>query len=74
MNSAYRARLIARKRNLRRHMRANEISQADLAVRLGWTEAYVSQLVGRRPVRWITEHTALEVERALGLQEGALDE
>jgi transcriptional regulator with XRE-family HTH domain len=74
MNRIYRARLINRKRNLRRYLKEHEITQADLAQRLGWTEAYVSQLVGRRPVRWITEATALEIERALNLREGFLDE
>jgi plasmid maintenance system antidote protein VapI len=59
--------------NRRRYMRVHDLTQADLAQRLGWSEAYVSQLVGRRPIRWITEATALELERALGLPEGALD-
>lgn len=74
MNRIYRARLIKRKRNLRRYLQEQEVTQAQLAERLGWTEAYVSQLVGRRPTRWITESTALEIERALGLLEGFLDE
>lgn len=69
-----RARLLARRSNLRNLLADKSISQDEFAALLGWSASYVSQLVGgTRPTRWITERTALRIEEALGLPLGSLD-
>lgn len=69
-----RARLLARRSNLRGLLSDRSISQDEFAALMGWSAGYVSQLIGGvQPTRWITERTALRIEEALGLALGTLD-
>lgn len=69
-----RARLLARRSNLQRLLAALEMSQLEFAELMGWSEGYVSQLIGGHvPTRWITERTALRIEERLGVAMGYLD-
>lgn len=48
-------------------------TQVDMCRALGITESYLSQLIGPKPVRRITETTARKFEYKLRLPVGALD-
>lgn len=48
-------------------------SQVDLATALGVTDSYLSQLIGPKPIRRITETTARKFEYRLKLKAGVLD-
>lgn len=48
-------------------------TQVDLANALGITDSYLSQMVGPKPIRRITETTARKFEYRLKLKAGALD-
>lgn len=69
VNSKINTRRLANMRSLA----ARYPQQGDLADALKWTPSYLSQLIGPRPSRPISERTARSVERKLGLAEGILD-
>lgn len=48
-------------------------TQAEMAQALGVTEGYLTQLIGHRPIRKVTEPTARKFEYKLGLRTGSLD-
>lgn len=48
-------------------------TQVDLAAALGVTDSYLSQLIGHKPIRRVTETTARKFEYKLRLVTGALD-
>lgn len=48
-------------------------TQTDLAQELGVTDSYLSQLIGPKPIRRVTETTARKFEYKLKLRTGALD-
>jgi hypothetical protein len=56
-----------------RALAARYDQQADLAAALGITPSYLSQLIGPRPSRGISERTARTFERKLSLVYGILD-
>lgn len=74
MSLPYKALLARRRRNLRQALYEREMSGADLALMMQVSRSYVSQLLGPRPCRPITERTRLILERLLKLTSGALDE
>ena len=61
-----------RRRNLR--LLAKDMGAAVLGNALGYkSHSYVSQMVGARSVRPVTERTARHAEWVLGLEPGSLD-
>lgn len=72
--SAYRTLLARRRHNIRRFLGESGLTQLDLAERMGVSESYISQLLGARPCRPITERTRIRIEVALKLPQGRLDE
>jgi len=62
-----------RLRNLR-NVVAGHGGQTVVARKLGKTKGWISQLVGERPDREITERTARSIEQALGLDDLSLDQ
>lgn len=48
-------------------------TQADLSSALGFTDSYLSQMLGPHPIRRVTEPTARKFEYKLGLRTGSLD-
>jgi len=73
--SRLRAVYSVRKNNLRALVGADSrfVNQRELAAALGKSPAYLSQLIGKKPIRNITEAPAREFEQMLGLPVGALD-
>lgn len=56
-----------------RALAARYEQMADLAKDLDWSPSYLSQLIGPRPSRAISERTARQIELRLGLDQGVLD-
>ncbi len=56
-----------------RALAARYEQMADLAKDLDWSPSYLSQLIGPKPSRAISERTARQVELKLGLDQGVLD-
>ena len=65
--------LITRRENLRRLVKLRYRCDADLADALMITRSYLSQLIGKRASRPITEKTARMFELRLFLKTGWLD-
>lgn len=62
-----------RRENLRRLIDAHD-GPSKLAQKLGYTNAsFLSQMAGPNPIRSVTEETAREYEKQLGLPPGSLD-
>lgn len=66
---------MVRRRNLRALVGDGRrfATQLDLATALGVTDSYLSQLIGHKPIRRVTETTARKFEYRLKLAAGALD-
>lgn len=64
-----------RRNNLRRLIGPGQRfpTQSEMAQALGITEGYLTQLIGHRPIRKVTEPTARKFEYKLGLRTGSLD-
>jgi hypothetical protein len=64
-----------RRNNLRRLVGEGKRfgTQAGLAAAIGVTESYLSQLIGHKPIRRVTETTARKFEYKLDLRSGSLD-
>lgn len=56
-----------------RALAANNGGPVALAAKLGWDQAWMSQLIGKNPSRNITERTARKIETKLALPIGCLD-
>lgn len=57
-----------------RTLAARYEKQADLATAIGWTDSYLSQLIGPNPSRAVSERTARMIERKIGLPDRVLGE
>ena len=64
---------LTRRNNLRKLIGGRFNTQADLAIKLGVTESYLSQMLGPNPIRRVTETTARKFEYKLDLRAGELD-
>lgn len=73
MSKEYRLVLSRRRQTVRRELLQRGITHADLARLLGVSEAYVSQLLGPRPCRPITERTRMQLEALFNMRPGELD-
>lgn len=64
-----------RRNNLRGLVGAGKrfTTQTELANTLGHTDSYLSQMIGPKPIRRVTETTARKFEYKLGLPTGSLD-
>lgn len=62
-----------RRNNLRALIGKRFATQAELASALTVGDSYLTQLIGRKPIRRMTEVTARKFEYKLGLKAGALD-
>ncbi len=56
-----------------RALAAKEGGPVALADKLGWDQAWMSQLIGKNPSRNITERTARKIEVCMALPIGSLD-
>ena len=71
--SPYKQKLAIRRANLRM-LAAQRAENKELATELGWSESQLSQLIGPKPARNVTEAVATHVEHRLGLAAGWMSE
>lgn len=66
---------VARRNNLRALVGDDKRykNKAELASTLGVSESHLSQMIGPKPIRRVTETTARKFEYKLGLRTGSLD-
>lgn len=74
LKTKYTLALHNRRRNkLKDVLRKRFDSQQELALALGLTPSYLSQIIGKNPIRQMTEDTARSFEQKLKLPAGFLD-